>query len=281
MAVSRPLLFVLVFASIGGSYLLSQTSASGCVSGTYKQGDVKTCVTHIESLMKNISFTGTANSTYDSTTTTAVKSYQKRFGLKQDGIVNANTWKALCLPEMIDPTASSAPDAAYKAANCESLRASSSLYKTPVSIPSENTGASSFVKRDEVASRLSALFGLKASTKNHFTDDNGNKYEASINAFAAAGITRGCNPPTNTKFCPGDYATRGQMMAFFNRSTGSWKEPTKDYFNDDNGHIFEHDINTMAENKITYGCAVNKFCPDNFVTVDQLNSFMARSVDDL
>src|SRR5688572_23040644 len=31
------------------------------------------------------------------------------------------------------------------------------------------------------------------------------------------GITRGCNPPANTKFCPDDSITRGEVAAFFHR----------------------------------------------------------------
>lgn len=35
--------------------------------------------------------------------------------------------------------------------------------------------------------------------------------------LADAGVTRGCNPPDNTEFCPEDNVTRGQMGAFMKR----------------------------------------------------------------
>jgi len=35
-----------------------------------------------------------------------------------------------------------------------------------------------------------------------FVDDNESIHEASIEAIAAEGITTGCNPPTNDRFCP-------------------------------------------------------------------------------
>jgi hypothetical protein len=54
-----------------------------------------------------------------------------------------------------------------------------------------------------------------------FTDDNGNVHEPNIEAIAAEGITFGCNPPENTKYCPGDAVTRGQMAAFLDRAFGS------------------------------------------------------------
>jgi hypothetical protein len=36
--------------------------------------------------------------------------------------------------------------------------------------------------------------------------------------LAAAGITLGCNPPQNDRFCPDDSVTRGQMAAFLRRA---------------------------------------------------------------
>jgi len=49
-------------------------------------------------------------------------------------------------------------------------------------------------------------------------DDDGSIFEAGINAIAKAGVTRGCNPPATTLFCPDGYVTRGQMAAFLTRS---------------------------------------------------------------
>jgi hypothetical protein len=43
-------------------------------------------------------------------------------------------------------------------------------------------------------------------------------FAADIAALAQAGITRGCNPPTNDRYCPDDNVTRGQMAAFLTRA---------------------------------------------------------------
>ena len=51
-----------------------------------------------------------------------------------------------------------------------------------------------------------------------FGDDDGSVHEADIEAIAAEGITRGCNPPQNDRFCPDDPVTRGQMAAFLVRA---------------------------------------------------------------
>ncbi len=51
-----------------------------------------------------------------------------------------------------------------------------------------------------------------------FNDDDGSIFEDAIEKLATAGITRGCNPPENTRFCPTDRVTRQQMAAFLNRA---------------------------------------------------------------
>ena len=53
---------------------------------------------------------------------------------------------------------------------------------------------------------------------NYFVDDEGNRFEDSINALAAHGVTMGCNPPANTKFCPDMPLKRSQMATFFVRA---------------------------------------------------------------
>ena len=53
---------------------------------------------------------------------------------------------------------------------------------------------------------------------NHFIDDNGSVFEDSIDKLATAGITRGCNPPVNDRFCPNATVTRAEMAAFLYRA---------------------------------------------------------------
>ena len=59
---------------------------------------------------------------------------------------------------------------------------------------------------------------MAPSGANWFDDDNGHLFEREINALAASDITRGCNPPANTRYCPDDYVTREQMAAFIRRA---------------------------------------------------------------
>ncbi len=74
------------------------------------------------------------------------------------------------------------------------------------------------IRRDEMAAMLARGLSLPATSTDRFVDDEGSVFENAINKIAAAGITEGCNPPTNNRYCPADLVTRGQMAAFIKRS---------------------------------------------------------------
>jgi hypothetical protein len=112
-----------------------------------------------------------------------------------------------------------------------------------------------------------------------FVDDDGNTHEGSIEAIAAEGITLGCNPPANDRFCPRDPVTRGQMAAFFVRS-GDLPATTRDFFRDDDGTTFEDAINRLAAAGITNGCnppANDRFCPKANITRGEMAAMLARA----
>jgi hypothetical protein len=112
-----------------------------------------------------------------------------------------------------------------------------------------------------------------------FRDDDGNVHEGSIEAIAAAGITKGCNPPVNDLYCPAASVTRGQMAAFLVRALGL-AGVGDDYFDDDAGSVFEAQINSLAASGITKGCNPpdnDEFCPDDPVTRGQMAAFLVRA----
>jgi hypothetical protein len=122
-----------------------------------------------------------------------------------------------------------------------------------------------------------ATFSITAGID--FTDDDGSVFEADIIWLSAAGITKGCNPPENDRFCPGDPVTRGQMAAFLTRAFNL--PPGPDRFVDDEGSVFEADINALAEAGITKGCNPpenDRFCPDDRVTRGQMAAFLHRAI---
>jgi len=112
-----------------------------------------------------------------------------------------------------------------------------------------------------------------------FCDDDGSVFEGAIETIAAAGITQGCNPPSNTRYCPNDRVTRGEMAAFMAR-TMSLPAGNGPDFIDDNGSNCEADINALADAGITKGCnppTNNRYCPSDLVGRDQMAAFIARA----
>jgi hypothetical protein len=90
-----------------------------------------------------------------------------------------------------------------------------------------------------------------------------------------SGITAGCG---GGNFCPLTNVSRGQMAAFLARAE-SLPATGTDFFDDDDGHPFENDINRLAAAGITSGCNTRAFCPDDPVKRDQMASFLARALD--
>ncbi len=74
------------------------------------------------------------------------------------------------------------------------------------------------VTRGEMAAFLDRALGLPATTPDWFDDDDNSIFEGAIDRLAASGITSGCNPPSNTNFCPHSNVTRGQMASFLSRA---------------------------------------------------------------
>jgi Leucine-rich repeat (LRR) protein len=112
-----------------------------------------------------------------------------------------------------------------------------------------------------------------------FSDDNGNVHEGNIEAIAAQGITNGCNPPANDRFCPDAVVSRGQMAALLGRALNLPATST-DFFSDDDGTLFEADINRLAAAGITRGCdppAGDAYCPDAGVTRGEMAAFLVRA----
>ena len=117
---------------------------------------------------------------------------------------------------------------------------------------------------------------------NSFVDDDGSVFEADIARLAAAGITKGCNPPVNDHFCPNDRVTRGQMAAFLVRALAYTDGGAGDLFTDDDGSVFESQIDRLAVAGVTKGCnppANDHFCPNDFVTRAEMATFLTRALD--
>ena len=112
-----------------------------------------------------------------------------------------------------------------------------------------------------------------------FADIRGNAHQTSIELIAQLGITRGCNPPANTRYCPDGRVTRGQLATFLARAL-ELPAADRDFFTDDDGTTHEDNINRLAQAGITKGCSAENqhYCPDTGTTRAQMATFLARAL---
>jgi S-layer homology domain len=138
------------------------------------------------------------------------------------------------------------------------------------------------VTRGQMAAFLTRGIDLPTPVPgDRFSDDDASIFEDSIERIAEAGITLGCNPPSNTRFCPDDPVTRGQMAAFLTRALSLSAADGPDRFVDDNFSVFEDSIQRLAQAGITAGCNPpqnDRFCPDAPVTRGQMATFLTRAL---
>jgi murein DD-endopeptidase MepM/ murein hydrolase activator NlpD len=109
-----------------------------------------------------------------------------------------------------------------------------------------------------------------------FADDDASPHEADIETLAAAGITKGCNPPANTNYCPQRLITRGEIAAFIHR-TLELPAADRDAFVDDGGSVFEANINAITAAGIGFGCTETDFCPDQPLLRDEMAEMLVRA----
>ena len=140
-----------------------------------------------------------------------------------------------------------------------------------------------FVTRGQMAAFMVRAMGYSDNGGGDlFVDDDGNTFENDIDKLATAGVTKGCNPPTNNRYCPEDFVTRGQMAAFMVRALGYTDDGGGDLFVDDDGNTFENDIDKLGTAGVTKGCnppTNDEYCPNDFVTRGQMAAFLRRALD--
>lgn len=136
------------------------------------------------------------------------------------------------------------------------------------------------VTRGEMATFLVRALDLSAVGTAEFTDISESVHRANILLLAAEGITRGCNPPANTEFCPERAVTRAEMATFLVRALGLIDSgPVA--FTDINENIHSQNILLLATVGITQGCnpPINtRFCPERAVTRAEMATFLVRSL---
>jgi len=140
----------------------------------------------------------------------------------------------------------------------------------------------STLTRGQGAAFLARVFQFDRPPVDAFVDDEDSLFEPEIDALAAAGLTRGCNPPDNDRYCPDEPVTRAQWASFLVRALGLNHAPEGDLFVDDDGSVHQEDIERIAAAGLTRGCNPpdnDRYCPDEPVTRAQAASFFARLID--
>lgn len=113
-----------------------------------------------------------------------------------------------------------------------------------------------------------------------FLDSSASVHHDDIVRLVDLGVSRGCNPPENTQFCPNRSVTRGELASFLVRI---WDVPPTAYdiFTDDRSSVHQANINALANWGVARGCNPpenDRFCPDNLVSRGELGSFLVRGL---
>jgi hypothetical protein len=138
-----------------------------------------------------------------------------------------------------------------------------------------------FLTREALASVFAQMFRYDdPGDADLFVDDADSPFQSEIQAIAIAGITKGCNPPDNTKFCPRDLVTRGQLATFLDRALDLPPAGDVDFFSDDDGTLYESAIQRLAAAGIMQGCSADDatlVCPNDPVTRGQAAAYLVRA----
>lgn len=136
--------------------------------------------------------------------------------------------------------------------------------------------------REQGAAFFTRIFDLRTDIPHVFVDLDDSQFAGEIGAVAAAGITQGCDPPSNQRFCPDAAITRGQWASFLARALALEEPAVPDTFVDIRRVIHRTNIERVAAAGLTHGCNPplnDRFCPAEPVTRGQAASFFARILD--
>ncbi|HKY47491.1 MAG TPA: fibronectin type III domain-containing protein [Acidimicrobiia bacterium] len=96
--------------------------------------------------------------------------------------------------------------------------------------------------------------------------------------LALQGIALGCKGGEAPRFCPDDLATRAEVATFLTRALGL-PATAVDAFADDDGHLFEDNLNRAAAARVFLGCADGTVCPNAPITRGELAAVLVRALN--
>lgn len=149
--------------------------------------------------------------------------------------------------------------------------------------PPENTRfcPKDSVTREQMAAFLVRALELPAGSATFADVPKGSTFQRDISALADAGITLGCNPPANDRYCPRDPVTREQMASFLARALDLPTGPRGVFSDVPSGSTHERTIGALAKAGITQGCNPprnTRYCPVDPVTREQMATFLFRAL---
>ena len=133
------------------------------------------------------------------------------------------------------------------------------------------------------ADQVSFTVRVARQDSGRFIDDDGNFHEPNIEAIAELGITLGCNPPDNDRYCPSDPVTRAEMAAFIVRALGEdvATAPHEDRFPDVTEDAwYSQAVERLAVLGITLGYDDGTYRPEAIVTRAEMAAFLTRAFVD-
>lgn len=133
-----------------------------------------------------------------------------------------------------------------------------------------------------VTAATTATFTVRVSEfdSGRFVDDDGLTAEPDIETIATLGITNGCNPPTNDRFCPAKGVIRAEMAAFLVRALGEEANigAYQGLFSDVPAEAwYAGYVERLAELGITTGTGPEVFAPDRVVSRAEMAVFLIRA----
>ncbi|MFS8496135.1 MAG: S8 family serine peptidase [Actinomycetes bacterium] len=138
------------------------------------------------------------------------------------------------------------------------------------------------LRRDSLvgATTYGTRLQVDAATMAASLTDIAGVFEHDIVWMALEGLTKGCNPPRNDRYCPDRAVTRGELAAFLHRALDLPAGP--DAFVDDDHSVFEDHIDALAHAGLAKGCNPprnDRYCPGRPVTRGELAAFLRRALD--
>ena len=122
-----------------------------------------------------------------------------------------------------------------------------------------------------------------ADFEGRFSDDDESPHQAAIEELAALGITSGCEETPCPRFCPKGSLSRKEAASLLAR-TAEFPAPIRDWYVDDDGSPFEHDLNRLAEADVLLQCTwpgehpTAFVCPDEAITRAEMAYILSRSL---